>query len=102
MRVKPRHSSTNESGEHWPALYTEREGSEAALTLEVNTQPFKALALLHDGQQPLPPQPGTALTGVGDEVVRGEAGLSSLPVAAGAKTNAEAEDEDDEKTNSHQ
>ena len=30
-----------------PTLDTEREGGEAALTLEVNTQTFKALTLLH-------------------------------------------------------
>ena len=33
-----------------PTLDTEREWSEASLTLEVNTQTFKALALLHYGQ----------------------------------------------------
>ena len=85
-----------------PALDTEREGSEAALTLEVNTQTLKALTLLHHGEESLPPQPGTALAGVGYEVVGGRPGLPNLPVAAGSEADAEAEDEDDEETNGHQ
>ena len=85
-----------------PALDAEREGSEAPLALEVNTQTFEALALLHHGEETLSPQPGAALAGVGDEVVGGQARLSSLPVAAGSEANAEAEDEDDEETDGYQ
>ena len=84
-----------------PALDTEREGGEAALALEVNTQTLEALSLLHHGQQPLAPEPRTALTGVGYEVEDGETQLSSLSVAAGTEPNTEAEDKDDQDTDGH-
>ena len=67
-----------------------------------NIQTFKALSLLHHGEQSLPPQSGAGLAGVGYEVVGWGPWHWAIPVTARTEPDAEAEDEDDEDTDGHQ
>ena len=84
-----------------PALDTQGVGGVAALALEVNTQTLKTLPLPHGGQQAAPGQGGAALTGVGDEVIERDSGVT-VAVPARPEPDPKAKDEDDEKANCHQ
>ena len=85
-----------------PALHTQGEGGVAPLALQVHAQAGEALALLHHREEPLPPQLGAGLAGVGDEVEGRSSSQPDVPVAARAEPDAEAKDEDDEDADGDQ
>ena len=85
-----------------PALHIEGEGGVAPLALQVHAQPGETLALLHHREEPLPPEPGAGLAGVGDEVEGRRSPQTDVPVAARTEPDAEAEDEDDEDADGDQ